>query len=270
MGMAYLGFERVSSGVETFRNSVLEADLARNIDRDLISYRSLARYFVDRQGRGRQGGAGGRSQPEGRHRSVDEGHHQSGAARSGHAPGAGIPHLHQDFRRYPQGQGRERADRAKPADAQRQHRCVTSSTISPATPKTRAAGDHFGAKKVTDAISGGDGARQYLRHQFGAGGRRQRAGAPEIRRELAEGDFVEGRKDSCRGSRRSRHCWRNTGKSLTKLVENSKEIDELTLEMTESAAAINKGSERDEVGPAGRSEEARMPNRMRPSARPSS
>jgi methyl-accepting chemotaxis protein len=31
-------------------------------------------------------------------------------------------------------------------------------------------------------------------------------------------------------------------KSLAKLVDNSKEIDELTLEMTESAAAINKGS----------------------------
>ena len=30
--------------------------------------------------------------------------------------------------------------------------------------------------------------------------------------------------------------------SLTKLVDNAKEIDELTLEMTESAAAINKGS----------------------------
>src|SRR5204862_5970796 len=31
-------------------------------------------------------------------------------------------------------------------------------------------------------------------------------------------------------------------KSLAKLIDNSKEIDELTLEMTESAAAINKGS----------------------------
>jgi len=30
--------------------------------------------------------------------------------------------------------------------------------------------------------------------------------------------------------------------ALTKLVDNSKEIDELTQEMTESAAAINKGS----------------------------
>ena len=46
MGFAYLGFERVSSGVDSYRRSVLEADLARNIDRELISYRSLTRYFV--------------------------------------------------------------------------------------------------------------------------------------------------------------------------------------------------------------------------------
>ena len=46
MGIAYLGFERVSAGVAGYRNSVSEADLARNIDRELISYRALARYYV--------------------------------------------------------------------------------------------------------------------------------------------------------------------------------------------------------------------------------
>ena len=46
MGIAYLGFERVSGGVATYRNSVSEADLARNIDRELISYQALARYYV--------------------------------------------------------------------------------------------------------------------------------------------------------------------------------------------------------------------------------
>lgn len=46
MGTAYFGFERVSSGVATYRSSVSEADLARNIDRELISYRALARYYV--------------------------------------------------------------------------------------------------------------------------------------------------------------------------------------------------------------------------------
>ena len=46
MGFAYLGFEHVSTGVASYRKSVTEADLARNIDRELISYRSLARYYV--------------------------------------------------------------------------------------------------------------------------------------------------------------------------------------------------------------------------------
>jgi methyl-accepting chemotaxis protein len=46
MGIAYLGFEHVSAGVASYRNSVEEADLARNIDRELTSYQALARYYV--------------------------------------------------------------------------------------------------------------------------------------------------------------------------------------------------------------------------------
>ena len=41
-----MGFEHVSGGVDAYRRSVREADLARDIDRELISYSSLARYFV--------------------------------------------------------------------------------------------------------------------------------------------------------------------------------------------------------------------------------
>ncbi|MGY8669032.1 HAMP domain-containing methyl-accepting chemotaxis protein [Bradyrhizobium sp. UFLA05-109] len=46
MAFAYFGFERVSAGVGSYRTSVSEADLARNIDRELLAYRSAARYFV--------------------------------------------------------------------------------------------------------------------------------------------------------------------------------------------------------------------------------
>src|SRR5580698_8066773 len=46
MGFAYLGFGRVSDGVAAYRASVSESGLAQNIDRELISYRSLARYYV--------------------------------------------------------------------------------------------------------------------------------------------------------------------------------------------------------------------------------
>jgi len=43
---AFFGFERISTRVGSYRESVGEADLARNIDRELISYRALARYYV--------------------------------------------------------------------------------------------------------------------------------------------------------------------------------------------------------------------------------
>ena len=46
MGIAYLGFERISNKVTSYRQSVAESDLARNIDRELISYQALARYYV--------------------------------------------------------------------------------------------------------------------------------------------------------------------------------------------------------------------------------
>ncbi|MBR0822463.1 methyl-accepting chemotaxis protein [Bradyrhizobium liaoningense] len=46
MAFSYFGFERVSSEVGSYRSSVTEADLARNIDRELLAYRSAVRYFV--------------------------------------------------------------------------------------------------------------------------------------------------------------------------------------------------------------------------------
>src|SRR3954447_12704132 len=46
MAFSYFGFERVSSGVGSYRTSVSEADLARNIDRELLAYRSAVKYFV--------------------------------------------------------------------------------------------------------------------------------------------------------------------------------------------------------------------------------
>ena len=49
-------------------------------------------------------------------------------------------------------------------DAQRQRRCVTSSTISPSNAdEAELPAIELGAKKVDRAVSGGDGARQYVR-----------------------------------------------------------------------------------------------------------
>ena len=46
MAMAYLGFERISAGVLSYRTSVAESGLARNIDRELTAYQALTRYYV--------------------------------------------------------------------------------------------------------------------------------------------------------------------------------------------------------------------------------
>lgn len=46
LGIAYLGLEHIASAVASYRDSVSEADFARNIDRELISYRALVKYYV--------------------------------------------------------------------------------------------------------------------------------------------------------------------------------------------------------------------------------
>jgi methyl-accepting chemotaxis protein len=46
MAFAYLGFERVSHGVGSYRTSVQESDLARNIDRELVAYQAMAQIYV--------------------------------------------------------------------------------------------------------------------------------------------------------------------------------------------------------------------------------
>ncbi len=46
MGLAYYGFEKVAGGVTAYRKSVAESDLARNIDRELVSFQGMARHFA--------------------------------------------------------------------------------------------------------------------------------------------------------------------------------------------------------------------------------
>ena len=212
MGIAYLGFERVSAGVATYRNSVSEADLARNIDRELISYRALARYYVVT---GKEDDAKAALAAEA---SLKDAIDQSMKGTTNPARLDQVTRLarefrlHQDFRRHPQGQARQRAGDAKPADAQRQHAALQARRSSQQRQRCGASGDRIRREKSHRAISGGDGARQYLRHQFRPDGRRQRAGASQIRRELAARDFRRRTKRSCRASRRLPRCSKNTGK----------------------------------------------------------
>jgi CHASE3 domain sensor protein len=46
LAIAYIEFERVSNGADSYRRSVSEADLARNIDRELLSYDYSVRHYV--------------------------------------------------------------------------------------------------------------------------------------------------------------------------------------------------------------------------------
>ena len=46
MAFAYFGFERIHTAVASYRASVSEADLARTVDRELISYQGLARAYT--------------------------------------------------------------------------------------------------------------------------------------------------------------------------------------------------------------------------------
>ncbi|UVO30720.1 methyl-accepting chemotaxis protein [Bradyrhizobium arachidis] len=46
MSIAYLGFERISIGVASYHDIVVESDVARDIDRELTVYALLARYYA--------------------------------------------------------------------------------------------------------------------------------------------------------------------------------------------------------------------------------
>src|SRR4051812_3410963 len=42
----YIGLERITGAVASYRDSVSGADVVREIDRELVSYHLLARYYV--------------------------------------------------------------------------------------------------------------------------------------------------------------------------------------------------------------------------------
>jgi CHASE3 domain sensor protein len=46
MGVAYFGFQRISAGIASYHDIVVETDGARDIDRELASYEVLARYYA--------------------------------------------------------------------------------------------------------------------------------------------------------------------------------------------------------------------------------
>ena len=159
-----------------------EADLARNIDRELISYRSLARYFVV-TGKEEDGKAALTAEA-----SLKEAIIQAMKGTTNPARLDQVTKLEREFRAFTK-------IFAEIVKVKEESALIAQNQLTRSGTALRYKLDDlpnnaddaelqaitFGAKKVCRSISGGDGAGQYLRHQLRPGGRRQRVGAPEIR-----------------------------------------------------------------------------------------
>ena len=226
----------------SYRRSVQEADLSRDIDRELISYRSLARYFV----------ATGKEE-DGKAALAAEANLKDAitASMKGTANPTRLEQivkLEREFRIFT----KIFADILKVKDesariAQNQlTRTGNSLRYKLDDLPSNAEDDEMpvitlGAKKVTEQFQ----AVTALANTFVVNSDKTVAASALARLKFVEnalkaisttnGKIVEGIKEVSGMLEEYRL-------SLAKLVDNSKEIEELTLEMTESAAAINKGS----------------------------
>jgi methyl-accepting chemotaxis protein len=242
MGFAYLGFERVSAGVDSYRRSVLEADLARDIDRELISYRSLARYFV----------ATGKEE-DGKAALAAEASLKDAIVRSMNGttdPGRleQIAKLEREFRAFT----KIFADIIKVKDESTR---ITQNQLTRTGTSLRYKLDDLpsnadetelqvitlGSKKVIEQFQ----AVTALANTFVVNSDKALAASALARLKFVENSLKaisSTNEKILEGIKEVSGMLEEYRQSLAKLIDNSKEIDELTLEMTESATAINKGS----------------------------
>jgi methyl-accepting chemotaxis protein len=244
MGFAYLGFERVTSGVASYRQSVSEADLARNIDRELISYRSLARYYVV-TAKEEDGKAALAAEV-----SLKDAIIQSMKGTTNPARIEQIVKLEREFRAFTKIFAeivKVKEDSALIA----QNRLTRSSTslryklddLPSNADDSELQTIQFGAKKVADQFQ----AVTALANTFVVNSDKTVAASAVARLKFVENSLKAiSSKDEkiTQGIKEVSTLLDEYKQALTKLTENSKEIDELTIEMTESAAAINQGSSR--------------------------
>ena len=242
MGFAYLGFERVSDGVDSYRRSVQEADLSRDIDRELISYRSLARYFVA-TGKEEDGKAALAAEA-----SLKEAITTSMKGTTNPTRLEQIVKLEREFRTFT----KIFADILKVKDesariAQNQlTRTGNSLRYKLDDLPSNAEDDEMpvitlGAKKVTEQFQ----AVTALANTFVVNSDKTVAASALARLKFVENSLKAIASTNAKileGIKEVSGMLEEYRQSLAKLVDNSKEIEELTLEMTESAAAINKGS----------------------------
>ena len=242
MGFAYLGFERVSGGVDSYRRSVLEADQARNIDRELISYRSLARYFVA-TGKEEDGKAALAAEA-----SLKEAIIASMKGTTNPARLEQVVKLEREFRAFT----KIFADIVKVKDQSAQ---ITQNQLTRTGMSVRYKLDDLasnaddselqlitlGSKRVQDQFQ----AVTALANTFVINSDKTTAASALARLKFVEGSLkaVSSNTDKIQqGIKEISGMLDEYRQALTKLIDNSKEIDELTIEMTESAAAINQGS----------------------------
>jgi methyl-accepting chemotaxis protein len=242
MGIAYLGFERVSAGVAIYRNSVSEADLARNIDRELISYQALARYYVVT---GKEDDATAALAAEA---SLKNAIDQSMKGTTNPARLDQVTRLAREFNTFT----KIFADILK---AKRDSALVTQNQLARSANMLRYKLDdlpsnandaelpviELGAKKVTSQFQ----TVTALASTFVIDSDQTVAASALAHLKFVENSLhaissadekiVQGRKEAAALLEEYRQ-------ALTKLIENSKSIDELVTEMTESAAAIVQGA----------------------------
>ncbi|MDH2386679.1 methyl-accepting chemotaxis protein [Bradyrhizobium sp. CER78] len=242
MGFAYMGFERVSAGVGSYRQSVAEADLARNIDREMISYRSLARYYV---ATGKEDDAKAALAAEA---SLKDAIVASMKGTTNPARLEQVTKLEREFRAFTKIFAE--IVRIKDESAQVAQNQLTRSATSmryklddlPSNADdSELQSIQFGAKKVADQLQSITGAV----NTFVVNGDKTVASSALARLKFAD-NLVKGitSKDE-RITQSVKDITALLGEyreALAKLIANAKSIDELTVEMTESAAAISQGA----------------------------
>jgi methyl-accepting chemotaxis protein len=229
--------------VDSYRRSVLEADLARNIDRELISYRSLARYFVatakEEDGKAALAAEG----------SLKEAILASMKGTANPARLEQIVKLEREFRAFT----KIFADILKVKDESAR---ITQNQLTRTGTSLRYKLDDLpsntdddselqvitlGSKRVLDQFQ----AVTALANTFVVNSDKTAAASALARLKFVEGSLkaISSTSDKVQqGIKEVSSMLDEYRQALTKLVDNSKEIDELTTEMTESAAAINQGS----------------------------
>jgi methyl-accepting chemotaxis protein len=242
MGIAYLGFERVSSGVATYRNSVSEADLARNIDRELISYRALAQYYVVT---GKEDDAKAALSAE---TSLKDAIDQSMKGTTNPARLDQITRLAREFKTFT----KIFADILK---VKRDSALVTQNQLARGGNMLRYKLDdlpsnaddselqaiQFGAKKVADQFQ----AVTALANTFVINSDQTVAASALARLKFVENSLAaisSTNEKITQGLKEAATLFEEYRQALSKLIANSKEIDELVAEMADSAAAIVKGA----------------------------